>query len=427
MRVVIGVLGAIVLAATAFGGASVAAGTWGADEPVLAPVDGVANPRVEVGPGGYAVVLIPKASTSTRADLFSKPAARGLEIAVRPAIGQRFGEPITLDERRPASYGFGMSATGESVIAWVDRRSRLLVTRFSPGERPPTPSRLASGIDGQIALSVADDGTAILLYDDGEKPRILGRTALPGGSFGRSELVARGVTTGSVVLDAGDAGRGVIAWSRGRREVLASQRTGTGFQAPQVLPSGDQPVGLLTALATPTESFVAIDGKLRVCVAPSGGSFGPAESLLTSQRSKGYHVALDADSTGNATIVWELVAGSKPAGIDFTTRSAGGAFGAVESLTDRPAGLDVDLDVAPNGAAVSTWNDLSRFSTTIRGVLRQPGGGFGKVVRVGNLERRAAILPSDTAIGPDGDVVNVLRGTGRRGRGVYASSVPVGP
>lgn len=371
-------------------------------------------------------MLLPEAALRPPAS-FAKPAASGLEVAIRPAAAKRFGEPVTLAKRRPTSFGFGMSAAGESVVAWVDRRGRLMVSRFSPGHQPSAPRRLARDVRGRIALSVADDGTAIVLYGRGKRPRVSARTALPGGSFGPAESIARGIRADALALDAGDGGRGVVAWIRGRREIVASQRTSAGFQPARVIPSGDQPAGPLSVLATATESFVAIEGKLRICIAPANGRFGAAEPLLGSEQSKGYHVGLDADAAGRLTIVSERVARSNAAGIDFVNRPAGGSFGPTKSLTDEPAGLDVNLDVAPNGAAVVTWNDLSRYSTTIRGALRPAKGGFGKATPVGKLKRRAAILPSDAAIGPDGDAVSVLAGSGPLGHGVYATSATAGP
>lgn len=201
--------GAIAAAAMAYAAVPAEASTWSPDEAVLAPSSGLGKTSVEVGPRGYAVALLPQAAPRPPSQL-PRSVSEGLQIAIRPSADKKFGEPLPLDEQRPASYGFGMSATGESVVAWVDRRGRVLFVRFSPGERPSAPRRLARRVGGRIALSVADDGTAIVVYDRGGR-RTFARTALPGSSFGRPELIAHGERARAVVLDAGDGGRGVIA------------------------------------------------------------------------------------------------------------------------------------------------------------------------------------------------------------------------
>ncbi len=400
------------------GAAPASAATWSPQETLL-PGKRVEGPLVGVGSGGsavalWAVVPPPKLTFSSPGTLAMLARRRGsgysIQYAARSAAGQPFGPAVTLQQGLPKRVGFGVAEDGRAVVARLLRNRRLVVNRIDP-QGVLGPTEQIAGRVRNLQLSVAEDGTTVLLYEKPGHRFVAQATAAADGAFGPPELVGRiRGGTWQTALDAGIGGRAVVAWEPKRGQVLAAQRSEGAFTPIERVPKARYTNNSVEVAAAPTESLVFLNGlydlpRVRVAVAPAGGRFAPAEEIPTSGPAQGEFGLIDVDSAGNATAAWTRYrAGGRADGIELATRPAGGEFKSRPLVRGPYFGVE-SLDVAADGAAVITFDKLRGRDLQIGAALRSAGGQFGPPQRVGMVESRASVIFSASAIASGGHAV----------------------
>lgn len=154
---------------------------------------------------------------------------------------------------------------------------------------------------------------------------------------------------------------------------------------------------------TPEESF-----KIEARLKPAGGALGAPEVVSTRKSSAEPQGALDA--AGDATVAW---VGEDPASKKQTVleadRPTGGAFGAVQSVSDptleTTAGpQSPTLAIGPGGEALIAWVRYQEPSR-VEAATRPPGGTFGPQQPISPDGKSGAVTTPRLALDESGDAV----------------------
>jgi hypothetical protein len=223
-------------------------GTWGApaevlDDPAVAGLGGL---DADVSDAGAAVVAV------------GSFGEKGYSVrVVRRAPDAAFGAAETLFSvpraQGSGSLQAGVTATGETIVAWSLRRGfnvrrELWATVAGPGEAFRTPVRIGEP-GGAFALAVGDGGHALVAFASDNELRVAERG--PGATFGLAAPV--GIADDPLFISPTAAvradGAAVVGWAGyidGSMRAVA--RPGPGAFGPQVEIARRLPLGLTRTL-----------------------------------------------------------------------------------------------------------------------------------------------------------------------------------
>jgi hypothetical protein len=432
---------ALALVATAAGASLVSdrasASPWTRSELVLPTSRPVIAPAIEAGPGRYAVVVwrsgrsVGEAGrgpgpTLSFADSAAGPLSGGLTpgrifASVRDIDGRHFSTPVAISPANPISWALGMSADGQTVVAWSDPSGRIQVRQRSPSSNwGPIETIVGPGDRFLAGLRVAHDGGAVLGWYEGAE--ILASVRPPGGSFGAPQLVGLDfnqapATFGQGAMGAG--GRGLIvlggecpldhpAAHKDARAWLLEPPS-TSWSPSQVIPNTKCPnAGGQAAIDKSGEAVVIVNGyliygRIKASVRPPGGQFAPAQ--LISRPKEAHDASLGMDRFGRAIVAW----GVSERGVFGSARPRGGSFSAPRRISGRKATKgeltirNGQLAVSAGGAALVPMVRLrSRrdpsFPFRLEAAYMRPRGWFGKPERVLGWRRGDEIPFVDAAV-----------------------------
>jgi hypothetical protein len=362
---------ALALVATAAGASLVSdrasASPWTRSELVLPISRPVIAPAIEAGPGRYAVVVwrsgrsVGEGGPGTDPTLSFAGTASGhlpggftpgrIFASVRSFEGRRFSAPVAISPDNPIDWTLGMSADGQTIVAWSDLSGRIQVRRRSPSSGwGPIETIVGPGERSFAGLQVAHDGGALLGWYEGEE--IVAAVRPPGGSFGAPQLVGLDFNQAPASFGAGAmgaGGRGMIvlggecplddpAAPKDARAWLLEPPS-TSWGPAQVIPNSKCPnAGGQAAIHQSGEAVAIvngflINGQIRASVRPPGGQFAPAK-LISGPRFANY-ASLGMDRLGRATATWVV----SERGVYGSARPRGGSLARRgESPAPRPPG-----------------------------------------------------------------------------------------
>src|SRR4051794_8797665 len=310
--------------------------------------------------------------------------------AIRRRAGGAFGAPETLDGTG-FDFGGGVAAgigtDGGVVTLWsrtvIGKRSATTSAVSSiaaPGARFGAPVRLASTLEGPVALAVAPDGRALAALPLGDGLGVAERS--PGGAFGRVQKVGAstfGFKPPAVALR--PDGAALIAWGGDALSgVGAVRRSGPGAFGP--------PIEIVRS-RSPAGSFGA--GGTALVFETAGGAKPPRPDDYAGA---GVRAVLAPD--GRAVLSWaqdQRRGGIGWSGARVATLTADGA--AATQVLGGPLrdAETVATALLENGLPVVAWGDNARPETgdgrlhlAVEGAATAPPAAFPSVT-VGRPER----------------------------------------
>jgi hypothetical protein len=324
----------------------------------IAPASAAAD-SITVGSQGDAVAIF---QTPTGRPDSSTP----YRVAIRPA-GARFGAAAALAGRGSDQPTVAVDEHGGALAAWSQRvagRFRILASVRSAGGDFGTPVTLAKSADRSPVVATDPEGNGLVVWE---------------------------TTTGSMRSIAHPAGG--------------------GFEPARDLPDSGIPRALrtdasgewllLSVLANPSGE----DGIVQVSRGSPGGDFDAARPI---GRTSMYEPTLLAtNARGEAVAVF-----SSAAGLERSYRSAGGAFGAPDTIVPGRQGCArirvQDVDIAADGSVVAAWAAERQagsgcFESSDLFAAAAPAGdaAFGTPLRLTRLLRPAG--SSEVAVNERGD------------------------
>jgi hypothetical protein len=179
---------------------------------------------------------------------------------------------------------------------------------------------------------------------------------------------------------------------------------------PQVAFDGDGDalmVWMDTVLSAPTSSVI------RARTRTAGGAFGAVQNISAINGDAAFpEVAVNAD--GDGVIVWMGHDGSKLR-VYARARSAAGGLGPIQIISQ--AGQDVffpQIAVAPNGAALAVWiAEINDDNSQVKARARSAAGAWGPII---NISHQGSVLQHEIAMDQDGDVLIIWNREGIQAR-----------
>jgi hypothetical protein len=347
---------------------------------------------------------------------------------------------ITAADPYEKAWAAGLDRDGNAVVLTVRRHApfqRIRAT-FVAADGTRSATRTISTdprSSGQPQLAVAPDGTAVAAWAWHDPAGWRAQVAIrrPGQpAFERPQIVSppaptRGHYQSRPILDvaAGDGGRGALTWQFGGSDAfpesqlhLLTAADGT-FGSDQAFEDagGHADVGLAVGadgavqLAYLDEHFLSHEGptSLRVSQGTAGTPL-PAPTVLSNGGkgiSSGDQVSAAFSADGTATVAWAKPGDHYEDGgtLEVFTRTAGGAFGAPQTVAEHAEG--VALAGGPGASGVLAWmRDVAPkgIRWSVEAVTRPSAGGpFGAVETLSDPALNG-LWPS-VAITPEGRAV----------------------
>ncbi|MEU5976118.1 VCBS repeat-containing protein [Streptomyces sp. NPDC047315] len=301
-----------------------------------------------------------------------------LRVAVRPADSATWGEATVLDTMDKGRNGIQLlpAPDGSITLTWVKKTSTNTIrtsTLPAGGTSWSAPVDVVQGVDTHGAfLAFGPSGRAALAWTRSQDRSIevlVSERATPGGEWGPARRVdATPVGMGGStpqVLFAAD-GSLTVAWSETGPDdgtvVIAEKAAGaTEWAAPRTLAGSLTYLGWVRAGLGPDGTAVltwnrSVDGtRVAEAVVRRAGSdqwgpverIGPAEAPVESQ-------PLVA-SNGEITLVWVDMRDGSGYGTRTSTRSTGGVWSPVQTLSTEYVPEQFDAEIGPDGTVHAGW------------------------------------------------------------------------
>jgi hypothetical protein len=279
---------------------------------------------------------------------------------------------------------------GNTVFMWSDdgalyTRSRMADGTLTPIQRitPPGDTAPPAGIV-RSDLAVDPAGNAYFAWSvRAAETKVRVRVRSADGTLGPVQTVANGPSFANsvelVAMGVGANGRAVFTWVRGNRSnpqtIQARSRSNSGQFGPvrTVAQEGDSPQMAVDASGNATFAWRVSKASDTVWtrILTAAGTLGEPKRVSRAGYSGRYpHVGVSRQ--GRAVFEWEEVVGSHRV-LMVRGRTPDGSLQPIQLLAKADA-VDVDMAVAPNGAAVTCWVD-GNFDIRERG--RTSGGTLG--------------------------------------------------
>ena len=262
-----------------------------------------------------------------------------------------------------------VSAGPGTVVAWSQTDGAITTTQaavkpedasFQPAGTVSRPDEDAHG--PQVA--VGEDGTAVITWYGGFGDYVAAAigNASPAGFAAAETLSPPGMAASEPQVAVDDRGGAAVVWIGGNNSFIqAAFRARRGPFGPSQDVAADNVAEPQVAIDESGNAIAAWTrytdetGQIETAVRPRGGSFGePAVISATGEELSNYlpHIAAD----DSAAVVWTAQTPFGVLRVQSSFRPSGGAFGPVQTLTDRLVyGYDPQLVVDERGNVRAIW------------------------------------------------------------------------
>lgn len=244
-------------------------------------------------------------------------------------------DPTTIDITTPGqSTSLGVlagDAAGNSTAAWRnDATHRVELRRVSAGGQvgPIVPvSPAGANPDPFVQLALAPDGTAVLVWHDQDSLALYLRTVAPDGTLGALETLSASPDSFSPSLDLDGAGNALVTWSESPDNVIRMRsRSAAGALGPIQTVSTEgaaqnAQIGVAddgAAAIVWRETVVPTSDRILARRRSADGNLGPVVTIASAESGSGVQrPAVDVESGGIATVLWEDLAADRMEGRGF--------------------------------------------------------------------------------------------------------------
>jgi len=354
--------------------------------------------------------------------------ARGLRVAVREPGAGGFAPVRPVETARVLALDVAVSARGDAVVAWVERRPspervRIRVARRAAGGPFGAPEDIASWRPyeayGDVQVGMAADGETLVVSGEptGARTAYRARFGRPGTPLGAPQRLAFGG-----LLGMGPDGRALVVKANGGGVTVLERPPGSpGFTAAQGLNDSGGPIDPAVAFGADGRAVVAWhephDGTVGAVVRePGAPGFGTPIVVVPAPRNNGFGFSLSEESgpeelpnlqaafapDGRVRLAWPRKGGGAA-----TATLAGAAVVERQMLGGRLRGAEgLSLLTLADGRGALAW--ISHEDTSEDSPSRQHYAVEGAAeatapvtpeVTVGT-PRRTALRPSDPLVLP---------------------------
>ena len=311
-------------------------------------------------------------------------------------------------------------AAGDAFALWT--RSGTVQAAERPAGGPWSAAQDISGtcIAAQaVHLAASPAGAAVAVWEcpKGGHTIVQASTHARGGSWGPPHdlsAAGRDAHVPRVALDR--AGAALAVWTRSNGTdviVQAVYRRANGGWLPSEDVSGpgldvDHPDVALDAGGNGVAVWQSSDGSssiIQAAARTSAGSWSTPQPLSSAGYSERPQVGVD--SAGEAVAVWSSHAAHTR--VEAAVRRAGGNWASAQTLSSPGAdALQPQVDVNPRGNAIAAWVSFDGRTSAIQTTSRPRGGAWGAVQDIS--QRSPDLGAPRIALDADGDAVAVWRG-----------------
>ena len=322
-------------------------------------------------------------TASTAAAQSTAPGRFGDPVAISAAGQHAFGAHVAVDGRGGVLAAW-LRSDGESVRVQVAERSRE--GDFGAPADLSAAGRDATGV--QVALDADGDAIATWCQSDGSRTRLYAALRRAGGDFTAPGPISP-------------------------PDVAARDCDRPTWGLPQIAfgPSGDALAAWSAVPAGAADPDLAEHRVQTAQLPPGGDAFGAAQAVSAAGWSaRNPQVAFDP--TGAATLLWRAARSGTYFRIQAATRPPGGAFGAVQELSDPVSHAELQrIAIDPAGNAVAVWNRVRHFGSAVEVAVRPAGGRFGAVQELSTPIPAPSYVPPTVHLGGPARVAVDARGT----------------
>jgi hypothetical protein len=374
-----------------------AEGTWTTPRTIEEPDQPVHELKITAGPRRFAIAAW--ISGTPRIVAGGQESVDGpgeVWISVRGKRRSRFNAPRAMSEPGARSLRLKTADNGETVLAWVDERMRLLSRFRTLGGRWSEPHIVAEGVSTALSLDVAPDGSGALGWRSGrsgESDELLHAAIRPpGGAFASPTTLAGPPDIGAFgpVVAAAPRGRALATWS-GRcwtEEPASFQRDSAAALiriSPDASHTQSQLLGTIPNTKCPTSDLHSVLRNDGTAIAVVDGLRGASEDALkasvrtpdmTSFPAPTYlsPPGLDAGGarvglldSGKVLSVWTATHTGQPRGVYGSILRRNGSFTPPRLISGHRGSLQ-DAAFNRTGRAVVAWRGFgsSRLGSAVK-------------------------------------------------------------